>query len=150
MRNLAEYARHRSSTQITGTCYLITYPSCSLPPLPVRCAASACGHGSNAKTGFMPSTFQDENSDKAGKRAKAKVSNKSAPQLKPPLKWAGGKRRPASLIQPYWQPHKHRRFVELFCGGLAFTLGLRPQITFYGASEPERIADNLDEFFHFI
>jgi DNA adenine methylase len=61
------------------------------------------------------------------------------PQLKPPLKWAGGKRWLAPLIRPYWQPHRHRRFVEPFCGGLAVTLGLRPELALLNDANPHLI-----------
>lgn len=47
--------------------------------------------------------------------------------LKPPLKWAGGKRWLVSHLQPLWQLHKTRRLVEPFCGGLAVALGLHPK-----------------------
>ncbi|WP_396626719.1 DNA adenine methylase [Luteitalea sp.] len=46
--------------------------------------------------------------------------------LAPPLKWAGGKRWQVPVLQPLWAPHRHRRLVEPFCGGLAVPLGLRP------------------------
>ena len=46
--------------------------------------------------------------------------------LRPPLKWAGGKRWQVPHLQPLWLAHSHRRLVEPFCGGLAVTLGLRP------------------------
>lgn len=46
--------------------------------------------------------------------------------LKPPLKWAGGKRWLVSHLAPLWEPHRDRRYVEPFCGGLAVALGLRP------------------------
>jgi DNA adenine methylase len=46
--------------------------------------------------------------------------------LKPPLKWAGGKRWQVPRISGYWQRESHRRLVEPFCGGLAVSLGLRP------------------------
>jgi DNA adenine methylase len=46
--------------------------------------------------------------------------------LRPPLKWAGGKRWQVPHLQPLWQPHAHRRLVEPFCGGLGVTLGLVP------------------------
>ncbi len=49
------------------------------------------------------------------------------PALKPPLKWAGGKRWQVPHLRPLWEPHAHRRLVEPFCGGLAVTLGLSPQ-----------------------
>lgn len=47
--------------------------------------------------------------------------------LKPPLKWAGGKRWLAPYLEPLWQGHQNRRYVEPFCGGLAVALGLRPE-----------------------
>jgi DNA adenine methylase len=46
--------------------------------------------------------------------------------LKPPLKWAGGKRWLVPQLAGLWQPHLCRRYVEPFCGGLAVALGLRP------------------------
>jgi len=47
--------------------------------------------------------------------------------VKPPLKWAGGKRWQLPHMRDLWQPHAHRRLVEPFCGGLAITLGLAPR-----------------------
>ena len=47
--------------------------------------------------------------------------------LKPPLKWAGGKRWLAPHLQPIWETNAARRYVEPFCGGLAVALGLQPQ-----------------------
>jgi DNA adenine methylase len=46
--------------------------------------------------------------------------------LKPPLKWAGGKRWLLPHLAPLWHSHSFRRYVEPFCGGLAAALGLRP------------------------
>lgn len=46
--------------------------------------------------------------------------------LRPPLKWAGGKRWLVPHLRPLWSPYEHRRLVEPFCGGLAVTLGLLP------------------------
>jgi DNA adenine methylase len=46
--------------------------------------------------------------------------------LRPPLKWAGGKRWQVPHLRPLWAAHAHRRFVEPFCGGLAVTLSLMP------------------------
>jgi DNA adenine methylase len=48
------------------------------------------------------------------------------PALRPPLKWAGGKRWQLPHLAPLWQEHSQRRLVEPFCGGLAVALGLRP------------------------
>jgi len=47
--------------------------------------------------------------------------------LKPPLKWAGGKRWLVPHLLPLWEPYKHRRLAEPLCGGLAVTLALLPQ-----------------------
>ncbi len=47
--------------------------------------------------------------------------------LKPPLKWAGGKRWQVPHLRPLWEPHSHRRLVEPFSGGLAVALGLHPE-----------------------
>ncbi len=47
--------------------------------------------------------------------------------LKPPLKWAGGKRWLLPHVAPIWRKHAHRRYVEPFCGGLAMALGLAPK-----------------------
>ena len=46
--------------------------------------------------------------------------------LRPPLKWAGGKRWLLPHIKPLWEPYSHRRLVEPLCGGLAVTLELMP------------------------
>jgi DNA adenine methylase len=46
--------------------------------------------------------------------------------LKPLLKWAGGKTRLAPIFQKLYEPHRHRRLVEPFCGGLGVALGLMP------------------------
>ncbi|HEX5888652.1 MAG TPA: Dam family site-specific DNA-(adenine-N6)-methyltransferase [Pyrinomonadaceae bacterium] len=47
--------------------------------------------------------------------------------LKPPLKWAGGKRWLVPHLKPIWDRYSDRRYVELFCGGLAVVLGLQPE-----------------------
>jgi DNA adenine methylase len=49
------------------------------------------------------------------------------PQVKPALKWAGGKSWLVPHMAPLWREHRHRRLVEPFCGGLAVTLGLLPE-----------------------
>src|SRR5690554_6894405 len=48
-------------------------------------------------------------------------------QIKPPLKWAGGKRWLVPHLKPLWKGQEARRLVEPFCGGLAVCLGLRPE-----------------------
>lgn len=57
----------------------------------------------------------------------AKPSQQNSPSLKPPLKWAGGKRWLLPDLKPIWEKHQHRRYVEPFCGGLAVALGLQPK-----------------------
>jgi DNA adenine methylase len=46
-------------------------------------------------------------------------------RLRPPLKWAGGKRWLVPYLAPLWAPHSSRRYLEPFCGGLAAPLGLQ-------------------------
>jgi DNA adenine methylase len=46
--------------------------------------------------------------------------------IRPPLKWAGGKRWLVRHLAELWHSHRDRRLVEPFCGGLAISLGLRP------------------------
>lgn len=55
------------------------------------------------------------------------VVTPSAGGLKPPLKWAGGKRWQIPYLRPLWKPHAGRRLVEPFCGGLAVALALQPE-----------------------
>ena len=49
------------------------------------------------------------------------------PVIRPPLKWAGGKRWQIPRLLPLWKAHDRCRFVEPFCGGLAVALGLLPR-----------------------
>jgi DNA adenine methylase len=56
------------------------------------------------------------------------VAGSTVDALRPPLKWAGGKRWQLPHLQSLWAPHAHRRLVEPFCGGLAVALGLRPEL----------------------
>ncbi len=67
----------------------------------------------------------------------APVQSNSA--LKPPLKWAGGKRWLVPHILPYWQAHSTRRLVEPFCGGLAVTLGFLPARALLNDGNPHLI-----------
>jgi DNA adenine methylase len=61
-----------------------------------------------------------------GQRAIAPTDNLTTP-VRPPLKWAGGKRWQVPHLVRYWEPHSRRRLVEPFCGGLAVTLALLPE-----------------------
>jgi DNA adenine methylase len=47
--------------------------------------------------------------------------------VRPPLKWAGGKRWLVPHLKPIWDSYDDRRLVEPLCGGLAVALGLRPE-----------------------
>ena len=49
------------------------------------------------------------------------------PTVRPPLKWAGGKRWLVPRLRTLWRPYTRRRLVEPFCGGLAVALGLDPR-----------------------
>jgi DNA adenine methylase len=59
--------------------------------------------------------------------------------LSPPLKWAGGKRWLLPHLEPLWFENSHRRLVEPFCGGLAITLGLRPERALLNDANPHLI-----------
>ena len=59
--------------------------------------------------------------------------------LRPPLKWAGGKRWQVPHLRPLWEAHAHRRLVEPFCGGLAVTLGLTPEQALLNDANPHLI-----------
>ena len=59
--------------------------------------------------------------------------------LRPPLKWAGGKRWQVPRLRPLWEPHADRRLVEPFCGGLAVTLGLMPERALLNDANPHLI-----------
>jgi DNA adenine methylase len=59
--------------------------------------------------------------------------------LRPPLKWAGGKRWQVPYLRPMWEPHSRRRLVEPFCGGLAVTLGLMPGRALLNDANPHLI-----------
>lgn len=61
----------------------------------------------------------------AAPRAGASISDGGA-SLRPPLKWAGGKRWLVPHVAPLWARFCDRRLVEPFCGGMAVALGLRP------------------------
>ncbi len=60
-------------------------------------------------------------------------------QLRPPLKWAGGKRWLVPHLKPLWEQHADRRLVEPFAGGLAVTLGLQPESALLNDINPHLI-----------
>jgi DNA adenine methylase len=59
--------------------------------------------------------------------------------LKPPLKWAGGKRWLVPLLRKYYAPYRDRRLVEPLAGGLAVALGLRPERALLNDLNPHNI-----------
>ena len=59
--------------------------------------------------------------------ARVVETSEQVESVRPPLKWAGGKRWQVPHLRPYWESNQHRRLVEPFCGGLAVTLGLMPE-----------------------
>src|SRR5438876_115024 len=59
--------------------------------------------------------------------------------LRPPLKWAGGKRWQVPHLRLPWESHAGRRLVEPFCGGLAVTLGLSPRRALLNDANPHLI-----------
>jgi len=56
----------------------------------------------------------------------ADLSGCSIP-VRPPLKWAGGKRWLVPYLAELWTAYQQRRLVEPFCGGLGVALSLRPK-----------------------
>jgi DNA adenine methylase len=63
----------------------------------------------------------------------------AARAVRPPLKWAGGKRWMLPALEPLWAPHQGRRLVEPFCGGLGVALGLLPTRALLNDSNPHVI-----------
>jgi DNA adenine methylase len=61
------------------------------------------------------------------------------PVLRPPLKWAGGKRWLVPHLQPIWARYRDRRLVEPLCGGLAVALGLLPERALLNDINPHTI-----------
>jgi DNA adenine methylase len=59
--------------------------------------------------------------------------------VRPPLKWAGGKRWMLPALEPLWAPHCQRRLVEPFCGGLGVALGLMPKRALLNDNNPHVI-----------
>ncbi len=57
----------------------------------------------------------------------SKETFKAHLMLRPPLKWAGGKRWLVPHLVQMWQENRSRRFAEPFCGGLSIPLALQPE-----------------------
>jgi len=63
----------------------------------------------------------------AARPTAAPDAGSEARRLRPPLKWAGGKRWLVPRLEPLWGAQTSPRLVEPFCGGLAVALGLAPE-----------------------
>ena len=62
-----------------------------------------------------------------------------SPTLRPPLKWAGGKRWLVPRLRTLWRGYTRRRLVEPFCGGLAAALGLDPRRALLNDTNPHLV-----------
>jgi DNA adenine methylase len=80
-----------------------------------------------------------ESHDVASTRGNRRSREALNTTLRPPLKWAGGKRWQVPHLAPLWEPHRQRRFVEPFCGGLAVTIGLKPERALLNDANPHLI-----------
>lgn len=60
-------------------------------------------------------------------------------RLRPPLKWAGGKRWLVPRLRALWCGYKRRRLVEPFCGGLSVALGLDPRRAVLNDANPHLV-----------
>ena len=71
------------------------------------------------------------------------MSKSAAPlePLRPPLKWAGGKRWLVPHLKPLWERAggDDRRLVEPLCGGLAVSLALRPKRALLNDLNPHNV-----------
>jgi DNA adenine methylase len=69
------------------------------------------------------------------------MSKSTAPPeaLRPPLKWAGGKRWLVPHLRPIWERFSDRRLVEPLCGGLAVSLALRPKRALLNDLNPHNV-----------
>lgn len=65
--------------------------------------------------------------------------SKTITPIRPPLKWAGGKRWLIPKLTRYWSKHTQARLVEPFCGGLSVALGLQPHTALLNDVNPALI-----------
>ncbi len=75
----------------------------------------------------------------------ADAGEMTAAALRPPLKWAGGKRWLAPHLAAIWAPYRGRRLVEPLCGGLAVSLSLAPERALLNDINPHVI-----NFYHWL
>jgi DNA adenine methylase len=75
----------------------------------------------------FPSAQSDKEIKEEGVMAAVAVLQVQVVPVRPPLKWAGGKRWLVRHLAELRRAHERRRLVEPFCGGLAVALSLRPK-----------------------
>jgi DNA adenine methylase len=75
----------------------------------------------------------------AASDAELERAESSLRPLRPPLKWAGGKRWLVPLLRKTYAPYRDSRLVEPLAGGLAVALGLRPQRALLNDLNPHNI-----------
>lgn len=51
----------------------------------------------------------------------------ASPKVRPFLRWAGSKRRLVPVLQAFWEPERHSRYVEPFMGSACLFFQLRPE-----------------------
>jgi DNA adenine methylase len=88
---------------------------------------------------LAPESMHTTGEDVAGTAVSPAPAETSRAALRPPLKWAGGKRWQVPHIESIWRRHPHRRLVEPFCGGLAIAFGLMPRRALLNDANPQLI-----------
>ncbi len=83
--------------------------------------------GSTGTDNSPTSTNLDPNTIRIRRCRIGAMPTLTQPTLDPPLKWAGGKRWLVPILRELYEPHRHRRLVEPFVGGMAVALGLQPE-----------------------
>ena len=59
--------------------------------------------------------------------------------IRPLLRWAGSKRKLLSRLAPFWNPGRHRRYIEPFAGSACLFFELRPEKAILGDTNRELI-----------
>ncbi len=84
----------------------------------------------------MPQTAQVRRPSAQRLREKRAHSAPIETSLRPPLKWAGGKRWQVPHLRPLWEAHRDKRLVEPFCGGLAVAWSVMPRLALLNDVNP--------------
>ena len=74
----------------------------------------------------MPQPARPRRSTAEPARDSTSPASAAVTAVRPPLKWAGGKRWQVPHLRPWWDRHRQRRLVEPFCGGLAVAIAFAP------------------------